>query len=316
MKNLLFAIALGLQQPSFRRPESIDNIYFEQQSQITNEDDTERYIDILKNQGAREIRTFNSEGIAVHVYMTPQAQRIIDERNFDVPDDNFNIERFLNHIENNFSDSMEYFHDINESKTIDELNIVLESTGNDGEYTVASTRVNTRIINIDVKRWHKIYKGLKSYLSGTISIHEYTHVNNYKLDNDEVRYHRELTAIIFESLNYIRKEGSENFIDDYIERTTRPLEYMEAITSHEYRGNNPLRYLSHFFIKNVLEGGYLVSGNKIQVLERFASAYLSDTDNEDKGFNDACLNLGIKDSNNNYLTLDKVRNDLYRTIID
>ena len=311
MKDFLLAATLLIQQPNFK--ESLEAC-IEEGLQNTQEDETERNLDILKSHGLAELGKFEASRINVNYYITASAQNIIDTGNFDIQGESFSLDRFLDFIEDKFRNNIGYFQDIANRRNINELHLVIEDFGEERANNISVAIINTRIIKIDVRRWHKLYLGRRQYLANLTSIHEFTHINNYILDNDEVKLHRELSAIIFESLSYIKNEGEPAYIHAYLRNVAGNLESPENILNEEYSGMVPLRHLAHYFIENIINGGYAVEGNKIEKLEDFAYSYLADSENGDKGFDDACLAMGIKDSNNNRITLEKVRNDLYQQL--
>ena len=310
MKNILWGLAFLIQN------NNIENIVKREDIKIIQNDDTDREMRILNSKGLRSIGHFDASGIRVNLYITNAADNIATARNFDIQDDNFNLNLFSEYIEDEYKNSIEYFKGISNRNNIYNLHLVIEDLGEERRYTVSQTRVNTRIIEIDIRRWHKIYRGRRPYLADLTSIHEFTHINNYTLDDNEERLHRELAAIIFESLNYVRENGEEAYLNNYLNDIVGGIENPESVLSNEYTGMVPLRHIVRYLINRTIDGSYRLGDDKLDKLEELAYSYLSDEDNGNKGFNDACLQIDLRDSNNNILTLERIRADLYKELIE
>jgi|SRR3989338_4421327 len=306
MLKLILGATLFLQQPLINQ-DSLEAAVIEESMDL--EDRTE---EVMHNyDGLRQISNFQASEINVKLYMTSGAQEIIDNNTFDIPNE-FNPAMFYDYVKNNFTSSMNYYHTIEPVKSVRDLNIVIVDMGEGRRNTISAAKIGTNIIEIDIRRWHKLYSGMRPYLAGLTSIHEYVHVNNYVLDTDETKLPRELTAIIFEGLSYVRENGEEGFRQTYLTNVAGNLENKENLLSEEYTDNTTLRYLSYQLINNVLNGNYQINGNKIRGLEHFAAAYLTDIDNDDEGFDDSCMLHNIR-INNEILTLQKLRQETYNS---
>lgn len=307
MLKLILGATLFLQQPLIIK-DSLEAAVIEESIDL--EDRTEEVMQDYD--GLRRVLNFQASEINVKLYITAGTQEIIDTNNFDTSNE-FNPAMFYNYVRNNFTNSMNYYHTIEPTKAVNDLNIIIVDMGEGRRNTISAAKVGTNIIEIDIRRWHKLYSGLRPYLAGLTSIHEYVHVNNYVLDGDENKLPRELTAIIFEGLSYLRENGEEGFRQTYLRDVAGNLGNKESLLSTEYTDNTTLRYLSYHLINNVLNGNYPVNGNKIPGLEHFAAAYLTDIDNDDQGFNDSCTLQNIR-INNGILTLRKLREETYNSI--
>lgn len=176
--------------------------------------------------------------------------------------------------------------------------------------TISSAKTNSRLILADIRRWHKLYRGQRSYLSTTTSIHEFVHLVNYRLDPKEEKLHRELVAICFELLNFRRKGGQKAFDQLYLRSAAGPLREPRQVLDTKYTSNAPLRYIAHFFFRKVYDGTYRVPAQPLPALERFAALYLAGPQVGYAGFNDACREAKITAADGSPLTLRMIQNQL------
>jgi hypothetical protein len=256
-------------------------------------DRTDAVLNQLRAKGLTEISVADAAGIKIKLHRTASAEAIIQARNFDVKDEAFDEAAFQAFVIGRFAPSLEYFRGLVPQRIVDELHVVIDDFGEDRKGNTAQTGIMSRVISCDVRRWHKLYKGYRSYLADLVAIHEFTHVNNYFLDDGETKTHRELVAIVFESLSLIRQYGEETYRKNYLKKVTSPLAKPEHVLGEAFQGQNPLRYVAHAFLKKVSYAD----------AERFAREYLVNRATGAKGFDEAAKRLGI--------TINEVRAGLY-----
>ncbi|HEX8833176.1 MAG TPA: hypothetical protein VF719_03190, partial [Abditibacteriaceae bacterium] len=149
------------------------------------------------------------------------------------------------------------------------------------------------------------------------------------LDPKEDRTHLELTAILWELMNMARRWGP-NVVSQHYLATSGKLQSPELVQSDRYRGNAALRYIAMSFAGKILDGTYPIVSldavlpgaaadkanlpNPAATIEKFAKLYLASPKTGDAGFNESCLKVGLMDNDGRFLTLKKVRDDLYRDL--
>lgn len=279
-------------------------------------DRSDQLLQEFAGKGLRELGQFpigkNPQAqINLKIAITAAAEAIIAQRKFDLPDNNFNLLDFTKGLAGEFADGIQYFQQIVPDSRISEFYVVIDDLAEKRKTTISSAKTNSRLILADIRRWHKLYRGQRSYLSTTTSIHEFVHLVNYRLDPKEEKLHRELVAICFELLNFRRKGGQKAFDQLYLKAAAGPLREPRQVLDTKYTSNTPLRYIAHFFFRKVYDGTFPVAGQSLPALERFAALYLASPQMGYAGFNDACREAKITAADGTPLTLRIIQNQLY-----
>ncbi|HAZ11213.1 MAG: hypothetical protein A2X86_08425 [Bdellovibrionales bacterium GWA2_49_15] len=261
-----------------------------------------------------ELGRFEAGGVEVRFAMTAEARQIITTRTFDKPDPSFDEARFLNFVRETWKAGINYFHVLVPTLPFAEVNIILQDLKEDRRSTINLTTVNSRVVSMDLRRWHKIYLGFSSFLGAATSIHEFTHVNNYWLDEGEEKLHREQVAVVFEILHLAKLKGMDWVLANYLTNVAGVVANPQDLMSSEYKGMPPLRTLVHGLLKRVWDGSYKVSGDKMEAVEAWAAAYLEDGNKGDAGLNRAFVSTKLKTNNGNILTAAQWRADVYQSL--
>ena len=167
---------------------------------------------------------------------------------------------------------LDYFHVLVPTLPFADVHIILHDLKEERRSTINLTGVNSRVVTMDLRRWHKIYLGYSNFLGAITSIHEFTHVNNYWLDEGEDKLHREQTAVVFEILHLVKLKGMDWVLSTYLGSVAGTVANPQDLLATEYKGMSPLRTLVHGLIKRVWDGSYIVSGDKMELSNR-AAAY-------------------------------------------
>ncbi|MBI2519291.1 MAG: hypothetical protein HYV97_02690 [Bdellovibrio sp.] len=176
------------------------------------------------------------------------------------------------------------------------------------------TTVNGRVISMNLRRWHKIYLGFSGFLGAATSIHEFTHVNNYWLDEGEEKLHREQTAVAFEILHLAKLNSIDWVLANYLTNMAGVVANPQDLLATEYKGMPPLRTLVYGLLKRVWDGTYHVSGDKMEAIETWAATYLEDGNKGDRGLNRAFVSAKLKTNSGNILTATQWRADVYQSL--
>ena len=163
------------------------------------------------------LRDVESSKIKIRFFITQSASRIVEKRAFDVSDEGFDLEKFVDKLSETYQKSLDYFSVIYPDAPIQEVFVFVTDFGSERKSSSARAKRDSLIIELDVRRWHKNYRGSTPEYAWQSAIHEFAHVVNYRTDAREDKYHRELSAIFFEMLNYIKFAGWEKFEANYLE---------------------------------------------------------------------------------------------------
>lgn len=275
---------------------------------------TDSILNKYKEAGLSEVQTAYLKGARIRLHLTASAKTIIDTKQFDVADDKFDQVAFNYFIIERFAESLDYFSKIVSASPFEEFHAIVNDLGEARKGTISQAKVSSRVIELDVRRWHKLYRGKSAYLADVTSIHEYAHTNNYFLDEREDKKHRELVAIVFESLNLIRLYGPKTYKKNYLKKVSIPVARPDDVLGDRYNGMPALRAIAHSFISKVYDGVYAVEGDPTQALERFAFAYLSDTLVGSAGFDSALNKIGFRQAQPAPLKLELIQYDLHREL--
>lgn len=261
------------------------------------------------------LRDFEGKQIKIKFYITDSASKIIEKRAFDLQDESFELDPFVNDLGEVFRSSLDYFFKIYPDAPVKETIVIINDFGNDRRNNSARAKKESRVIEIDIRRWHKMYRGKRQQGAAMSTIHEFTHVVNYMIDPAEDKYHREFSAIFFEMLNYVRQWGWQKFEDSYLEDF--PVPPSQDIMSAQFSSYAPLRHLAYYFARVVHDGDYLVDPaknpqqkSKTELIESFARAYLSNRGHGDAGFDAALREVGFQNKAGTPLTIALIRQDL------
>lgn len=266
---------------------------------------------IRAEKGLRELEVTDAAGLKLHLDLEGGAEKIINERQFDVEDKDFDEAKFRAFVLERITAGVTYFRAIVTRDLFTDFHVVIEDLGEARKTTISQTAVGSRVLRLDVRRWHKLYKGYRAYLADVTSIHEFTHAVNYFVDEGETKKHRELAAVAFESLAIYKPYGAALYKKNYLKKVSGPVKKPEDVLGDDYHGMPALRATMHSLISKLIDGVYRAEGEKLAVVERFAAAYLLEPEHGAEGFNRALKAAGITDGEGKELTLERVQLDLF-----
>lgn len=90
------------------------------------------------------------------------------------------------------------------------------TTGDERKNMTASVFHRSRVLEIDVRRWHKAWRRGNFAIYETTPVHELTHVLQWSSDQNETRYQRELSANLVEVAYLHHRVGSTDPISPLI----------------------------------------------------------------------------------------------------
>ena len=141
-------------------------------------DGTAAMVQSLQTQGVNAVTDLTAAQVKGHYWITASAKQIIDARNFDTPDPQFDLAAFNTYVTQTLSWAIE-FYATHFTSALTEMHFALDDLGNDRQNTACETYVNTRYVHCDIRRIHKMYKGFRAFLFPLVLVHEYTHANQY-----------------------------------------------------------------------------------------------------------------------------------------
>lgn len=303
MKNLIFATLLlssfNLWAQSFPAPGYSDQ--------------TDREMQRLKND-IELLEEKTIEGIQVKLHLAQSAKKAIAKKAFLVADPDFSQEKLNAYIFKNFESSLAYYRSISPGNELSELNLVIIDEGGD-KGTISEVPVHSRIVLLHLVRWHKYYLKNTEHYTAVSSIHEFGHIMNYMYSPKETKFHREMTGILLECLNFIRLYGIEFYTKAYPYYYTSKITDLSLILKSEYTNMNVLRNLAFVFFTNVHNGTYKGSADAVQLLETLTIAYLKNPTDDSQGLDEVFKQAGLTDAEGKTLTLATLQNDT-KTYVD
>lgn len=222
-------------------------------------------------------RTATPANLRILLMSTAAARTIWETNRFDIPDDHFQRQDFFNFVLDRYATAINDFHRLTLSAglqlpALGSVILILDDLGDERRSTVSSTYQGTRVMQLDVRRWHKIYRGYFSELGTATSIHEFSHIVQYQWFPAATRIHREMGAILIEALELFNQRGqhwfARHYPTDFVGRAPRPTS--SEFLVREYRSSITLRFMAADLITAAL--------NHQLELERFAFSYLRGSD--------------------------------------
>lgn len=221
-----------------------------------------------------------------------------------------NKQELVNEVERMFTDAATYYNSFSESR-FKEVEIVINDEANSLGYALRGTNV---IILPKSSLQTMLLENVVN-LKDVLLMHEYAHVQNHLLDPDEPESFREFSAMLAESLNFIRINGYENYNEHYLSlwnwNLFNPDQLFIAKTTHI-----ALRVITNQLVNDFYEGRVTWDDNKepLNKLEEFVGVYLREEANEISGFNIAASDSGLEYYGRN-LRMNDIRNEAYLNII-
>lgn len=266
------------------------------------------------NKGTRGLKIVDINGITMRLYITQAALSLIQNQAFDVPDDEFQLEPFVDGVADVFYDTVSYFGEVM-PVPIREFHVIIDDFGEKRKANSGSAWQQSRVITIDLRRWHTMYRTDGDVSAFTVSIHEFTHIVQYLLDLQEEKYHRELNAVFFETMNYMRKTSVQEFRNSYLARMD--LKSPAQVMNRTYVDMPPLRYITHSFMVKVMDGIYIPASApdtpeaKGEAIEQFSARYLANRATGADGFDSTLQSMGFRNAAGAPLTLAMIQQELY-----
>ena len=282
--------------------------------------------------------------VSLALHLTQGGQKLMDAREFDIPDADFEQAKFETYVAQKFGNALSYLLDRVPDWPGREVHIILSDTGEDRKLSTAFTVRGSRVIEVDIRRWHKVYRRYDISISETTPVHELTHVLQGLSDAREEKYHRELSAIVVE-LAFLRyRVGPTEPVFLSYPRFVGPTPLAAQVLDPNNLDPSAWRVIAHKMTLNILGGVYTfapagkASGKNtatkkappqkaqtakdvqarqdatVAALERFAIRYARHPETGDKGFEAACRESGLLDAKGQALTLDTLRRDTARDL--
>ena len=284
----------------------------------------DRTADLIKEyeaEGLVSLGTIRSDKqpVTMKFFVTQSAQKIMDEKTFDVPDDAFDEAKFETFVAQKFGNALVYLLERMPNWPASEINLILSDTGDERQKMTASVFHRSRVLEIDVRRWHKAWRQENFTIYETTPVHELTHVLQWFSDQNETRYQRELSANIVEVAYLHYRVGSKDPIFTTYLALSGPKPTREQLLDPDTNQAMAWRTLAYQLVNNCLDGTYrfthlrtATENKKTVALEKFAILYARHPATGDAGFAAACRESGLLDSDQQALTLNTLRRDTAR----
>jgi hypothetical protein len=246
-----------------------------------------------KSKGIEQETSLNQGNLTIKLWTSKDARKIMKEQNFDKKVKPFSMPDFYKFVFDTFKENVSYYHSF-APHPVDEFHVILSDFGERRKSVAANASLGTSLIEIDVRRWHKMWSGYGRWRGNLASIHEYAHVQNYALDIKEVRRFREFTAIVIECAGLIHHYGLEAYVRMYEKKTVRGRAKLERIMDDAKWNMAALRTTAYRFVVNLTNGLYTHEDEKtLDKLKEFSSNLISSKKTGEAGFNEAAKSSGI-----------------------
>ena len=289
-------------------------------------DNTETIVREFEAEGLDELGTIRSDKQPVRLkfFVTKSAQKLMDADTFDVEDDEFDEAKFETFVAQKFGNALVYLLERVNDWPAHEIYLLISDLGDERKNLTASVFHRSRVVEIDVRRWHKAWRTDNFIVYETTPVHELTHVLQWFSDQNDTRYQRELSANIVE-IAYLRyRVGSTAPIfTDYLPLNGPPPTRAQLLDSDSDQ-SSAWRTLAFKLVTNCLNGTYQFTTlneetdeekrqvARIAALEKFAILYARHPAIGDEGFAAACRESGLVDTAHKPLTLETLRSDTAR----
>ena len=289
-------------------------------------DNTETIVQEFEAEGLESIGTIRSDKqpVTLKFFVTESAQKLMDAGTFDVEDNEFDQAKFETFVAQKFGNALAYLLERADNWPAQEIYLLLSDTGDERQYSTASVIHRSRVVEIDLRRWHKAWRTENFMVYETTPVHELTHVLQWFSDQNDTRYQRELSANLVE-IAYLRyRVGSTDPIfTDYLSLNGPPPTRAQLLDPDSDQ-SSAWRHLAFKLVSNCLDGTYQFTTlnaetdeekrqtARIAALEKFAILYARHPAIGEEGFAAACRESGLLDAAGKPLTLDTLRHDTAR----
>lgn len=267
----------------------------------------------------------DTQPVTLKFFVTKSAQKIMETKNFDVADDAFDQTKFETFVAQKFGNGLVYLLNHTPDWPAPEIYLILADSGEERKNQTASVFHRSRVAEVDVRRWHKIWRQENFAISETTPVHELTHILQWFSDQNDTRYQRELSANIVE-VTYLRQRVGANapLFVNYL-RLSGPPPTAQQLLDPDTNKADAWRTLAYQFVTNCLDGTYqfanLDAANqekqpemRLAAIEKFAIDYARHPAIGDEGFAAACHDNALLDAASQPLTLDTLRHDAARAL--
>ena len=258
--------------------------------------------------GLSPIEEKEIEGIQVKLYLAKSAVSAIEKQAFLVKDPEYSQQKLNDFIFRAFQSSLTYYRTISPGNEIKELNLVIVDQGGD-KGTISEVTVHSRVIQLHLVRWHKYMVKNTAHYVDVSSIHEFGHVINYMYSPKETKFHREMSGVLLECLNFVQINKMEVFTKAYPYYYTSKISDLSQILNSEYTNMNVIRNLAFVLFTNVYNGTYKGPMEAKGLLESMIISYIKNPIDDAKGLDQALEQSGVLDSVGNTLTMATLQKD-------
>ncbi len=281
----------------------------------------------------------DKSAVTLTLHLEQDAQDLMDRNDFDGANEEFDQDKFRDFVLGKFGNALSFLSARVPDWPSSELHVLITDMGEDRHRFPSFFVRGSRVLMVDVRVWEDIQRR-NSIHSEVMPVHELTHYLQGVSAPREPAYHRELAACVVEIV-YLRHRIGETepaFVDYAL--SSGPLPLAQEVTDPQKLAYPEqfdyvvLRHLAHKLIFSTLRGNYkfapavttkapkqsAVEEAKtkrealVANLERFAIRYAHHPQTGSAGFDATCREVGLRDAQNQPLTLDTLRRDLARDL--
>ena len=276
----------------------------------------------------------------ITLHLEKDAQDLIDRKDFAVKDAPFDQDKFRDFVLYKFGNAASFLAARVPDWPASEMNVLIADMGKDRHQLPTFFLRGSRVIVIDIWSWQDIQQR-DLVFSETMPVHEFTHFMQGFSAPQEPAYHRELAACVVEIV-YLRHriEETDPVFVNYLSLWGPPplaqdVTDPERLADPEKFEHLILRHIAYKLVRNILRGNYTFAppvatkrkkkknavdeaifqyNALVDNLERFAIRYARHPQSGSEGFDATCREFGLRDAQNQLLTLDTLRRDLARDL--
>ncbi len=281
-------------------------------------------------------------GVSITLHLEKDAQDLIERKDFAVKDAPFDLDKFRDFVLTKFGNAASFLASRAPDWPASEMNVLIADMGKDRQQLPTFFLRGSRVIVIDIWSWQDIQQR-DLVFSETMPVHELTHFLQGFSAPQEPAYHRELAACVVEVV-YLRHRIDEldplfmNYLSLWgLPPAAQDVTDPERLADPEKFDHLILRHIAHNLVTRILRGTYKfmppIAAKKtkkktpddeakikyaalIDTLEHFAIRYARHPQSGSEGFDATCREFGLRDAQNQPLTLDTLRRDVARDLTD
>ena len=278
--------------------------------------------------------THDASGKKLIFHITKGAQKVLDERDFDSADADFDETKWKTFVFQKFGNAFVFWLDRAKDWPAKEINVVIIDSG-DARKTSAAFAIDG-VILVDVRAWHAVWVKHDDYISELAPAHEMTHIYQPPIGENRDRYRREFSAVLVE-LAYLRDRlettdpqggfgENDPFYQGFWQAIGTPT--LAQIRDANADSHRVWRTMALVLESHILDGTYSVDsisrsrfatplalhGARVKALEKFAFRYARYPAVGDAAFDKTARENGWRDDKNQFLTMKTLRADTEREV--